>query len=116
MALLLEYKRHGIACILIARKLNEIAQFADTITTLRDGTTVETLDCREEPVGEDRIIKGMVGREMADRYPKRVPAIGETIFEVKDWRGGHHFHARRPGGQGLQLRLRPGGGLCISPL
>jgi putative multiple sugar transport system ATP-binding protein len=116
MALLLEFKRHGITSILISHKLNEIAKVADTITILRDGTTVETLNCRDEPVGEDRIIKGMVGREMADRYPKRIPAIGETIFEVKDWRVDHHFHAGRPVIKGINLHLRRGEVLGIAGL
>src|SRR5690349_1489215 len=62
--LLLELKGHGITCILISHKLNEISRVADAITILRDGSTVETLDCREEAVSEDRVIRGMVGREM----------------------------------------------------
>ena len=45
--------------------------------------TVETLDATAR-VSEDRIIKGMVGRDMEDRYPPREPKIGETIFEVEE--------------------------------
>ena len=71
--LLLEFKKQGITSILISHKLNEIAQVADSITVLRDGTTVETIDCHREPISEDRIIKSMVGREMSDRYPPREP-------------------------------------------
>jgi ABC-type branched-subunit amino acid transport system ATPase component len=61
----------GIASILISHKLNEIAKVADSITVLRDGATVETMDCRNQPISEDRIIRGMVGRDMAHRYPQR---------------------------------------------
>jgi ABC-type sugar transport system, ATPase component len=43
--LLLEFKSQGIASILISHKLNELAKVADQITVLRDGTTVETIDC-----------------------------------------------------------------------
>ena len=57
--------------------LNEIAKIADQITILRDGSTVETLDCHTQAIDEGRIIKGMVGREMSDRYPKRTPHIGD---------------------------------------
>lgn len=46
--------------IIISHKLNEIKKVADQITILRDGGTVETLDCHKEEVGEDRIINGMV--------------------------------------------------------
>jgi putative multiple sugar transport system ATP-binding protein len=89
LALLLGLKAHGITSILISHKLNEISKVADSITILRDGATVDTLDCRREVISEDRIIKNMVGREMSDRYPKRTPNIGEAVFEVKNW-SVHH--------------------------
>ena len=75
LALLLELKSHGISCILISHKLNEVAKVADTITVIRDGSTVRSFDCRAESVSEDQVIQAMVGREMADRYPKRLPKM-----------------------------------------
>src|SRR3954464_14883687 len=84
--LLLEFKSHGISSILISHKLNELARVADSITVLRDGTTVETIDCRTQTISEGRIIKSMVGREMSERYPPRESHIGETLLEIKDWR------------------------------
>lgn len=104
----MEFKRQGIASILISHKLNEIAKVSDRITILRDGYTVETLDFDGGPVNEDRIIKGMVGREMADRYPKRTPQIGETLFELKDWRAFHPIHAEREMIRGVNLSVRRG--------
>src|SRR5262249_19760989 len=93
--LLLELKAQGIACILISHKLNEVERVADTITVLRDGSTVQTLDCRAQAVSQDVIIRNMVGREMADRYPKRDPQIGEVVFELRDWTVHHPLHAER---------------------
>jgi putative multiple sugar transport system ATP-binding protein len=106
--LLLGLKAQGITCILISHKLNEIARVADAITILRDGSTVETLDCQAETISEDRVIRGMVGREMADRYPKRTPNIGETVFEVRDWRVYHPQHAERQVIKGVNLKVRRG--------
>jgi putative multiple sugar transport system ATP-binding protein len=83
--LLLELKKDGITSILISHKLNEVLQVADSITILRDGSTIETLQKDDELISEDRIIKGMVGRELVDRFPKRKPKIGEIAFEVKNW-------------------------------
>lgn len=83
--LLLEFRTQGIASILISHKLNEVSRVADRITVLRDGTTVETIDCAGGRADEDRIIRGMVGREISDRYPKRDNAIGETLFEAEGW-------------------------------
>ncbi len=108
LELLLELKSHGIACILISHKLNEIAKVADAITVLRDGTTITTLDCREGPASEDLIIRAMVGREMADRYPKRTPQIGETVFELRDWRVFHPLHHEREVVKGVNLTVRKG--------
>jgi len=95
LKLLLEFKGQGITSILISHKLNELAKVADSITVLRDGTTVETIDCHAEKISEGRIIKSMVGREMSDRYPPRTPAIGDKFFEVKSWRVEHPQHAGR---------------------
>ncbi|WP_066257336.1 multiple monosaccharide ABC transporter ATP-binding protein [Hydrogenophaga flava] len=106
--LLLELKAQGITCILISHKLNEIARVADSVTILRDGSTVETIDCQGAPVSEDRVIRGMVGREMADRYPRRTPDIGETVFEVRDWRVHHPQHVDREFIKGVNLQVRRG--------
>jgi putative multiple sugar transport system ATP-binding protein len=106
--LLLELKGQGITCILISHKLNEISRVADTITVLRDGSTVTSLDCHAGPVSEDRVIQAMVGREMADRYPRREPNIGETVFEVRHWRAHHPQHAEREVIKGIDLHVRRG--------
>jgi putative multiple sugar transport system ATP-binding protein len=93
--LLLEFKKQGMTSIIISHKLNEISRVADSITILRDGQTIETLDVKNEKISEDRIIKGMVGRDLTNRYPERVPNIGEVIFEVKDWEAYHPLHSER---------------------
>jgi putative multiple sugar transport system ATP-binding protein len=106
--LLLRFKAQGISSILISHKLNEVSKVADSITVLRDGATVETLDCRGEEVSEDRIIRGMVGRTMADRYPKRESHIGDTLFEVEGWTAYHPIHADRQVVKDVNLRIRKG--------
>jgi putative multiple sugar transport system ATP-binding protein len=108
LELLLELKQHGIACILISHKLNEIAKVADAITVLRDGVTVASLDCRAEAISEDQVIKHMVGREMADRYPKRTPKVGEKVFEVRNWQVHHAVHPDRQVIKGVNLHVSRG--------
>jgi putative multiple sugar transport system ATP-binding protein len=108
LKLLLELKSHGIACILISHKLNEISKVADSITIIRDGTTVATLDCRTGPASEDLIIRHMVGRAMGDRYPPRTPEIGPVVFEVNDWRVHHQVHRDRLMIKGVSLNARKG--------
>ena len=108
LALLKEFRAQGISSILISHKLNEILKVADSITILRDGATVDNLDCHAQKVDEDRIIRSMVGRELADRYPKRTPRIGEPIFEVKNWVVYHKEHADRQMIKGIDLNVRKG--------
>jgi putative multiple sugar transport system ATP-binding protein len=116
LSLLLEFKAQGISSILISHKLNELAKVADSITVLRDGTTVETIDTHAEKISEGRIIKSMVGREMSDRYPPREPKIGEKLFEVRDWRVEHPLHAGREVIKGVSLHVNRGEVLGIAGL
>ena len=108
LTLLLELKARGVTSIIISHKLNEISRVADGITVIRDGATVDALDCHAESVSEDRIIKAMVGREMSDRYPPRTPKIGEVIFEIKDWRVRHPTQRARAIIKGVNLKARKG--------
>ncbi|WP_367129588.1 multiple monosaccharide ABC transporter ATP-binding protein [Saccharothrix sp. HUAS TT1] len=73
----------GITSVIISHKLNEVTRIADSITILRDGRTIETLPARE--VGEERIISGMVGRDLEHRFPPRTPKVGEEVLRIEDW-------------------------------
>jgi len=116
LELLLELRRQGIACILISHKLNEISKVADAITVLRDGATVAELDCTGGTLSEDLVIRHMVGREMADRYPKRTPDIGERVFELRNWTVHHAEHADRQVIKGVNLHIHQGEILGIAGL
>ncbi|WP_186415616.1 multiple monosaccharide ABC transporter ATP-binding protein [Pannonibacter sp. P2PFMT1] len=85
--LMLELKAQGVTSILISHKLNEISRVADRITILRDGTTVSTIDRAD--ITEERIIRDMVGRDMAHRYPDREHKPGEMLMEVSGWNVWH---------------------------
>lgn len=107
--LLLEFKEtRGITSIIISHKLNEIAYVADKITILRDGHTIETLDKETDDFTEARIIRGMVGREMSNRYPKRQAEIGETSLEIKHWTVHHPLYTERKVVDDVSITLRRG--------
>ncbi|MEU1810628.1 sugar ABC transporter ATP-binding protein [Micromonospora sp. WMMD1076] len=93
--LLRGFRDQGITSIMISHKLNEIEAVADRITILRDGRTVETLDVKAGGVDEDRIVRGMVGRELSSRFPDHTPRIGEVFFEVRNWNVRHPISAER---------------------
>ncbi|MFC6354574.1 multiple monosaccharide ABC transporter ATP-binding protein [Luethyella okanaganae] len=101
-------KGKGISSIVISHKLNEIEQVADSITIIRDGKTIETLNVKDDGVNEDRIIRGMVGRSLESRFPDRTPRIGEVFFEVRDWTVQHPLAAERLVVKGSSLNVRRG--------
>jgi len=106
--LLLELKKEGITSIMISHKLNEVLKVADSITILRDGRVVDTLDKHGDDVSEDRIIKGMVGRELTNRFPERTASIGEVIFEVKNWTVYHPLIEGRRVIKDVNIKVRKG--------
>jgi putative multiple sugar transport system ATP-binding protein len=106
--LLLEFRSQGMSAILISHKLNEVARVADRITVLRDGRTVDTLDCEAGEVEEDRIISKMVDRDLEHRFPKREPNIGEVMFKVENWSVYHPFHADRKAIHNVDFQVRRG--------
>jgi putative multiple sugar transport system ATP-binding protein len=84
--LLRDLKEQGVTCILISHKLKEVIQIADTVTVLRDGKTICTLDARRGDVSEAVLIKHMVGREIDNIYPRRERTVSdEVVLEVRDW-------------------------------
>jgi putative multiple sugar transport system ATP-binding protein len=86
LKLLRDLKEQGVTCILISHKLKEVIQIADTVTVLRDGQTICTLDAHQGQVSEHILIKHMVGREIDNIYPQRVRNVSDEVtLEVKSW-------------------------------
>ena len=92
--LMLELKAQGMTQIIISHKLNEVRRVADTVTVIRDGQSVSSLDA-SEGITEDRIVRDMVGRSMENRYPERTPDVGKQIMRVSNWSVYHPEHADR---------------------
>jgi putative multiple sugar transport system ATP-binding protein len=106
--LLRGFREQGLTSILISHKLNEVEAIADTITILRDGKTIESLDAADGSVTEDRIIRGMVGRDLTHRYPERDVEIGEVVFEVSDWNVAHPIYDDRMVINEVSINVRAG--------
>ncbi len=85
LEIIVNLRAKGVPSIIISHKLKEVERVADSITILRDGATIETLVKGQDDIREDRIIQGMVGREIKDRFPARDCEIGETVFSVENW-------------------------------
>ena len=86
LQLLRDLQKEGVTSIMISHRLKEVVTIADTITVLRDGATICSMEATGGKVQEGEIIKHMVGREIENVYPKR-PHIepGEVALELKNW-------------------------------
>jgi putative multiple sugar transport system ATP-binding protein len=88
LSLIKDLKKNGITSVLISHRLKEVIEIADTVTVLRDGRTICTLDATKGEVSEAVLIKNMVGREITNIYPPRSKEhkiSDEVVLEVKDW-------------------------------
>jgi putative multiple sugar transport system ATP-binding protein len=101
-------RTEGITSVIISHKLNEIEAIADSTTILRDGRTIETLDMVRDQVTQDRIITGMVGRDLEHRFPEHEPNIGEEILRIEDWTVFSPTQRGRKVVDGATLSLRRG--------
>ncbi len=102
-------KERGVTSIMISHKLNEVSYVADRFTILRDGAAIETLDGQKDAVTEERIIRGMVGRDLTERYPHRETRIRDGIaLEVKDWTVFHELYRERKVVDSVSFRVHNG--------
>ncbi len=106
--IIVDLKKKGVASIIISHKLNEIEAIADSITILRDGATIETLVKGVDDTSEDRIIKGMVGREITDRWPPREAEIGDVYFSVEEWNAYDPMDEGKQILKNIHLKVRKG--------
>ncbi|MCL2899253.1 xylose ABC transporter ATP-binding protein [Brenneria tiliae] len=90
-----DLRDHGIACIYISHKLNEVKAISDVICVIRDGKHIGTRPAAE--LSEDQIIAMMVGRELTELYPSEAHTIGEEVLRVEHLTAWHpvNRHIRR---------------------
>ena len=107
--MLIRFKKEGLTSIIISHKINEVSYVADSITILRDGKTIETLKKGVDDISEDRIIKGMVGRDLSDRFPKRSSTVSDEIaLEVENWNVYHPTYTEKKVVDNVSFYLKKG--------
>jgi ribose transport system ATP-binding protein len=73
----------GVSIIYISHRMPEVQAIATRVTVLKDGRSVMTAPLTEAPTG--RIVRAMVGRDLADFYPER-PAYspGPMLLQIRN--------------------------------
>lgn len=114
MGILNQLRREGVTCVYISHKMPEVFALADSITVLRDGRTVATLDRSE--TDDDQIVSLMVGRELTERYPRVEHSPGNKVLEVKDYNVWHPEKRQQKVLRDIEFSLRQGEILGIAGL
>jgi ABC-type sugar transport system ATPase subunit len=100
--------RKGSAVVLISHFLSEVLSLSDTITTLRDGRLIRTVDAAGAT--EETLIEGMLGRSLTSAFPEKSPvdSSAPVVLEVD--------HLSAPGVTDCSFVLRRGEILGIAGL
>lgn len=114
MNILNQLRSEGVSCVYISHKMPEVFELADSITVLRDGQTVATLDRHE--TDDDHVVSLMVGRELTERYPRVEHTPGETVLEVRNYNVWHPEKRDQKVIEDVNFTLRKGEILGIAGL
>lgn len=98
-------KSHDLSIIYISHFLEEVLEIADRLTILRDGSVVDT--CNINDVSTDDIVRMMVGREVAELYPRSSRMAGEVVLRVENLAG-----RKKPKKASLELHRGEVLGIC----
>jgi ribose transport system ATP-binding protein len=91
-------KSEGVGIIYISHRLEEIFEIGDRVTVMRDGKKIATSEIQDTNIRD--LIKQMVGRELADEFPKHTAEIGEDVLCLENLNCGKL--------KNINLKLRKG--------
>ncbi|MFF2060622.1 sugar ABC transporter ATP-binding protein [Streptomyces sp. NPDC058200] len=74
-------RAEGAAVLFISHRLEEIFALCQRVTILRDGRWISSQPLTG--LTEDDLVRGMVGRDLGELYPKQRAAVGETALSVR---------------------------------
>ncbi|MGZ4446047.1 MAG: sugar ABC transporter ATP-binding protein [Nocardioides sp.] len=80
----------GRALVFISHRFDEVFDLCDTVTVMRDGAYIST-----DPIAGTSvpaIVSRMVGREVADLFPKTPAEVGDVVLDVEGLTSPGVFH------------------------
>jgi ribose transport system ATP-binding protein len=81
-ALLRRARGSGAAILYVSHRIDEVVDLCDVVTVMRNGRVVS--DAGQTPLNVAAIIGLMIGREVAEQYPKVSAERGNPVLEVRD--------------------------------
>ena len=107
MAIARQLRDEGKGIIFISHRFDEVFSLCDTITVMRDGAYVST--DRISEVTEDEVIRRMVGRSVANLFPKQETVVGDVVLEVQGLSSAGVF-------DDIDFKVRSGEIVCLAGL
>lgn len=80
----------GRAILFISHRFDEVFDLCDTVTVMRDGAYIATTEIADTTV--DELVRQMVGRDVAELFPKQTAEIGDALLEVTGLTSPGVFH------------------------
>lgn len=84
-------KEKGVGMVYISHRMAELNQICARVTIIRDGQYIGTRNLNE--ITMDELVNMIVGRSLADKYPKHKRSIGDIVLEAKNVRRGTKVNA-----------------------
>lgn len=114
LGIIRDLQAHGIACIYISHKLNEVKEISDSICVIRDGKPIGIRQAAM--MEEDDIITMMVGRELTALYPNEPHQQGDEILRVEHLTAWHPVNRHMKRVNDISFSLHKGEILGIAGL
>lgn len=114
MNFLEEMRSHGVSCLFITHKLEEVYRVCDRVTVMRDGQVVFTENVAD--VKEEALIEGMIGRKIDNMYAPSSGEFGEEVLRVENLSVPHPTYPKKNIVENINFSLRRGEILGIGGL
>ena len=79
--LIMQFRDEGKAIIFVSHHMDEVMKISNRASIMRDGRLIETL--KRDQFSFQRIIKGMVGREVEQNHMRRKDVSANSILKVE---------------------------------
>ncbi len=80
-AIIRQLRDEGTAVVYVSHYLEEVRDLCDTVTVLRNGRDVATVDPRRSTIASMAAL--MVDRDIGDMFPQRAGGFGASVLEVR---------------------------------
>ncbi len=100
--------RHGVTTIYISHRLYEFERIANVVTVMRDGSVVDHFRLEGASDTPRRVIRAMVGRDLAEMYPKVAAPPQDILLSLRDWSVASAKPGRPPVVDRVTLDVRGG--------